>query len=65
MSFIADAHREWHVVYGSQAVCPLDCGANEGAMAEAADEYEAQEERQARREAARAEAIATGRTVKV
>lgn len=29
MSWIADAHRDWHAVYGppgkSREVCPLDC----------------------------------------
>lgn len=65
MSFIADAHREWHLVNGRYSVCPLDCGATEGAMAEAADAEAADEDRRARWAAARAEAIATGRTVKV
>jgi len=29
MTWIADAHREWHTVHGTFAVCPLDCGAGE------------------------------------
>jgi hypothetical protein len=29
MAWIADAHREWHTVYGQKEVCPLDCGAGE------------------------------------
>jgi hypothetical protein len=29
MSFIADAHRQWHMIYGQDVVCPLDCGAGE------------------------------------
>ena len=27
MSWINDAHTEWHTVNGWRAVCPLDCGA--------------------------------------
>jgi len=29
MSFLAEAHQEWHTVHG-QVVCPLDCGIGEG-----------------------------------
>lgn len=29
MSWIAEAHSEWHTVHGAHAVCPLDCGASE------------------------------------
>lgn len=29
MSYLADAHRDWHTVNGKYAVCPLDCGASE------------------------------------
>ena len=29
MSWINDAHTEWHTVNGWRAVCPLDCGAAE------------------------------------
>ena len=29
MSWLADAHRDWHTVNGANAMCPLDCGANE------------------------------------
>lgn len=27
MTYLADAHRDWHTVHGRYAVCPLDCGA--------------------------------------
>ena len=30
MSWIADAHRDWHTVNGWDVVCPLDCGVGEG-----------------------------------
>lgn len=29
MSFISEAHTQWHMIYGHDAVCPLDCGAGE------------------------------------
>ena len=29
MSWLADAHRDWHTVNGWDVMCPLDCGANE------------------------------------
>ena len=29
MNWLAEAHRDWHVVNGANAMCPLDCGANE------------------------------------
>ena len=29
MSWLSDAHQEWHHVNGRYAVCPLDCGAGE------------------------------------
>jgi|PlaIllAssembly_1097288.scaffolds.fasta_scaffold210939_2 hypothetical protein len=29
MSWIAEAHADWHTVHGRDAVCPLDCGAGE------------------------------------
>jgi len=29
MSYLADAHRDWHTVHGQNVVCPLDCGAGE------------------------------------
>lgn len=29
MSWIADAHRDWHYAYGKNNVCPLDCGVGE------------------------------------
>lgn len=29
MSWISDAHQEWHHVHGQYAICPLDCGAGE------------------------------------
>lgn len=28
MSYLADAHRDWHTVHGN-VVCPLDCGIEE------------------------------------
>lgn len=64
MSWIADAHRQWHAVNGARATCPLDCGASEPTPEEEAEWAEAAERRE-RWEAARAEAIRTGRTVKV
>lgn len=69
MSWLADAHREWHLVNGARSVCPLDCGVGEAEAEMAYMEQVAEEEAhaafRARIEAARAEAIATGRTVKV
>jgi hypothetical protein len=38
MAWIQDAHYEWHAVHGRYAVCPLDCGAAEGLMAEAEED---------------------------
>lgn len=29
MSYLSEAHQEWHTVHGKYEVCPLDCGANE------------------------------------
>lgn len=29
MSWIAEAHTDWHTAHGWNAVCPLDCGAGE------------------------------------
>lgn len=29
MSYLSEAHSEWHSINGKYAVCPLDCGANE------------------------------------
>lgn len=31
MTWIQDAHRDWHTVNGKYAVCPLDCGVGETA----------------------------------
>lgn len=31
---LSDAHSHWHAQHGANAVCPLDCGASEGVMAE-------------------------------
>ncbi|QOK22339.1 hypothetical protein IGS73_14805 [Janibacter indicus] len=31
---LAEAHSQWHAIHGKYAVCDLDCGANEGLMAE-------------------------------
>lgn len=35
MSYLADAHSEWHAVHGAYAICPLDCGAMSPEQAEA------------------------------
>lgn len=32
MSYLAEAHSEWHAVHGKYAICPLDCGAAEALM---------------------------------
>ena len=29
MSYLSEAHAEWHAVNGRYAACPLDCGAGE------------------------------------
>lgn len=29
MSYMADAHRQWHTAHGWNMVCPLDCGVTE------------------------------------
>lgn len=29
MSYLSEAHAEWHAVNGHDAVCPLDCGVGE------------------------------------
>lgn len=29
MSYIAEAHNDWHTVNGWNATCPFDCGAGE------------------------------------
>lgn len=29
MTYLADAHRDWHTVNGWDTICPLDCGAGE------------------------------------
>ena len=34
MSYLADAHSDWHAVNGANEICPLDCGVGE-AQAEA------------------------------
>lgn len=68
MTWLSDAHSEWHAVNGRWG-CPLDCAASDVGVGEEAEEAAWEEEQAAarrdRREAARAEAIATGRTVKV
>ena len=33
MSYLSDAHAEWHAVNGAYATCPLDCGAISPAQA--------------------------------
>lgn len=40
MSWMADAHREWHYVHGQDTVCPLDCGAGEVYDYDPDDAYE-------------------------
>jgi hypothetical protein len=35
MTYLADAHRDWHAVNGAYAICPLDCGAMAPGQAEA------------------------------
>ncbi len=39
MSYLSDAHAEWHAVNGRDQVCPLDCGVGEDAAAD----YEAEQ----------------------
>lgn len=34
MSWLAEAHTEWHTAFGWDQTCPLDCGASEGYYAE-------------------------------
>ena len=29
MSYLTEAHADWHAVHGQYAACPLDCGAGE------------------------------------
>lgn len=29
MSWLSEAHSEWHAVNGHDAICPLDCGVGE------------------------------------
>ena len=29
MSYLSDAHAQWHQIYGKYATCDLDCGAGE------------------------------------
>lgn len=40
MSYLADAHREWHQVNGKYAICDLDCGASEYIGQAFEDDYE-------------------------
>lgn len=68
-SWMREAHAE-AMLLGNP--CPFDCGPCDPNNSVEAEEYaweqqeeDAREARRARREAARAEAIATGRTVKV
>jgi hypothetical protein len=37
MSWLSDAHSEWHAVHGAYACCPLDCGAISPEQAAAED----------------------------
>jgi hypothetical protein len=39
MSWLSEAHEEWHLVNGKYACCPLDCGASEALY----DQHEAEE----------------------
>lgn len=39
MSYLAEAHADWHAVHGKFAVCPLDCGIGEGEIDRLQEEY--------------------------
>lgn len=39
MSYLAEAHADWHAVNGRDAVCPLDCGIGEGLIDAMQEEY--------------------------
>lgn len=41
MSWISDAHAQWHAVHGAYETCPLDCGAMSPEQREAEDLIEA------------------------
>lgn len=47
MSYLADAHRDWHTAHGWNVVCPLDCGVGEAEALEADWEEEEREAQQA------------------
>jgi hypothetical protein len=34
MSYLSEAHTDWHTANGKFATCPLDCGANEPIQSE-------------------------------
>lgn len=34
MSYLSEAHNDWHTANGRFATCPLDCGANEPVISE-------------------------------
>jgi hypothetical protein len=38
MSWLSEAHTEWHTVNGRYEVCPLDCGVAEGMYDEPTEE---------------------------
>jgi len=37
MSYLAEAHSDWHAAHGAYATCPLDCGAMSPEQAQAED----------------------------
>jgi len=41
MTTLADAHAQWHQIFGKYAVCDLDCGAGEWIGQEFEDDWEA------------------------
>ena len=44
MTALADAHRQWHQIFGKYTVCDLDCGASEGLIVAFEDDYQALQE---------------------
>lgn len=41
MSYLSEAHAQWHQIYGKYATCELDCGAGEVVGQVFEDDYEA------------------------